>query len=203
MTHPGFGPPPLGPPSPYGGYPPLPSARRRAVPPILWAALVVILGLVIAVAVFAFTNIHNRVDSTDDVAVGDCVSVRNADNDEVSVRRASCGRDEVTYYVASTSDLSRSQCPGPAYDQVSLSGDGSLCLSPNLREGRCYEIGSRSAFVDRACTAIARGSNTIVQVARRTAGDITPDCPDGSRAVGFALPRPVGYCLAPPSGTPT
>ncbi|MBT0566385.1 hypothetical protein [Williamsia sp. CHRR-6] len=193
------------PPAPYGQFAPPPPPRRRGYKALAVIG-VVIVALVIGLIVAFVMITRDSVTSADDVQVGDCVRVTEksgADNN-VTVKTVDCADEKFSYYVASSSDSTFAYCSGGRYDKVTLGmGQGSLCLAPNMKEGRCYQFGDDSSFVDRPCGAAStEPGGTVAKVTKRVDGDTTPDCPEGSGGVGFALPRPIGYCLQSATGVP-
>ncbi|NED67016.1 hypothetical protein G3I15_39410, partial [Streptomyces sp. SID10244] len=73
-----------------------------------------------------------------------------------------------------------------------------------LVQGKCYQIplggmpsASLSDYKELACGATKAAGTEIVRVDQRSNGQ--PSCSSDQLSVYFALPKPLGYCLAEPT----
>ncbi len=196
------------PPYPYPYPPGAPGARRRSHPfraPLIALAVIVALGVGIAAAL-AVTN-HGLVNDADDVSAGDCVRVTSSGEGTVESREADCGDADFTFYVASRSTRSGARCATSDYSQIAFRDGGYMCLAPNWRAGRCYEVprssSPSSTYRERGCaTPPTDSAHPIVEITARRDGTTDPDCAESDSSVSFALPEPVGYCYALASDVP-
>ena len=168
---------------------------------IVLLLLVVIIGLVVFVT-------RDAVTDSDDVAVGDCVTISGSQaEDNISAAKADCGSEGAfTFYVAQK--ISGGSCPNDDYSRLYWLRDGEetgeqLCLVPNLTQGECYQIpvgglptASLSDYQQVECGAIKAAGTEILRVESRTQGQ--PTCASTQLGVYFALPNPLGYCLGEP-----
>ncbi|MGZ8178707.1 hypothetical protein ACXVUM_12340 [Williamsia sp. SKLECPSW1] len=187
------------------------AAPRRGRP--LSVAVGVIVVLLVAIAVVAVVGARGPVRTSADVAVGGCVVVADRGNGAFAVDAVGCAGDGVAFYV---SDRPRGDAPCPAGTgaasvatdvRVDLGDGGTVCLVPNLRQGRCYLLpvaddgsGIRRAarYERKGCSTVAGASDSpIYAVTRRSDGVSGIDCPAGQLSWGTADPRPIALCLTP------
>ncbi|MEP9392891.1 hypothetical protein ABLE92_11240 [Gordonia sp. VNQ95] len=140
----------------------------------------------------------DTVDSADDVNVGECVSVADSSDGKVEATKTDCDTtDAFAFYVASTT-ATTSQCPGQESRLTFEEGDQQLCLTPNMAQGKCYEVpsggaGSLTDFKAVDCGATTADGTAVVEVVTRSNGTVT--CDASLTALEFTEPQPLGYCL--------
>ncbi len=206
--YPGGGPPPAYPSYPGQPYPsaPGPSAPAAKKSRRLWWVLGVVALLIIAIVVLIGFIARDTVTDYNDVAVGDCVSVSGQSGDQtLHARKTDCSStSKMTFYVALK--MTAGSCPSQNYSRLYWTEGGAatgeqLCLVPNLIEGKCYQIPNSivptSSLVDFRqieCGLSGAPGTEVIRIEARTAG--RPSCQADQLAVYFALPKPIGYCLA-------
>ena len=207
----------FGQPGGYPGYPQYPGqpvAPKKRKLTWLWVGLGLLVVVVIGLGALLAIASKGSVGDSDDVAVGDCISVSGRSSDDtLRAKKADCSSEEFTFLVAQK--IQTSQCPGEEYSRLwfvsgrnqDRSRGEQLCLTPNFTEGKCYQVpngesvtANLSDFKSVSCGSMASStSNSVLKVESRTTTQ--PSCPEPQVAAYFALPSPVGYCLSQSSGT--
>ncbi|ROZ89393.1 hypothetical protein EEB19_18255 [Gordonia sp. OPL2] len=168
--------------------------------------IVVVLIVLVGVGVFLT---RDSVTDSDDVAVGDCVTVSGTQSDDnISAKKADCtSQSTFTFFVAQKA--SGATCPSDDYSRLYWMRGGEetgeqLCLVPNLVQGECYQIptgglptASLSDYKKVSCGATKAAGTEVLRVEQRT--PTPPSCSSGQLEVFFQLPKPIGYCLSDPS----
>lgn len=133
--------------------------------------------------------------------VGDCVSASPVDVDKPdgdwNVSSQGCGDATATHRVASELRNAEDACPAEGIYEPVKSGGDSLCLMPNLAEGKCYTSSDDGAFKQEACT-----TESPVKIVKKVDG--LPEegtvCPEGSSELRFSEPASV-YCMGVHEGS--
>ncbi|KJK47870.1 hypothetical protein UK23_18795 [Lentzea aerocolonigenes] len=168
-----------------------PPAKNKWLKPVIVAVLAIVL---VGAGAWAVTALNGT-------AVGDCVSASPKDVDKPdgdwNVSSKSCGDAAATHKVAKVLKNADEPCPEEGiYEPVKDGGD-SLCLMPNLAEGKCYTSGDDGAFKAEACT-----TESPVKIVKKVDG--LPEegtvCPEGSSELRFSEPASV-YCMGVHEGS--
>ncbi|HEX8864844.1 MAG TPA: hypothetical protein VF821_04235, partial [Lentzea sp.] len=113
--------------------------------------------------------------------VGDCVSASPKDVDKPdgdwNISSKGCGDAAATHKVAKVLKNSDEPCPDEGIYEPVKSGRDSMCLMPNLAEGKCYTSGDDGAFKAEACT-----TESPVKIVKKVDGlpEEGTTCPEGS-----------------------
>ncbi|WP_143690413.1 LppU/SCO3897 family protein [Williamsia sterculiae] len=154
-------------------------------------ALLVIAG--VATAVVLVLQVSRP--TIDKVQANDCVSVKG-DNSNADVTKVDCQGD-FSFTIAEKVGKN-DPCPGEQYNRITAQGsDAKLCVVPNFRQGRCYQVpgDSNTRLVDFReihCGDALAPNTRQVEVFTRTPTDSTADCVDG---VSYDRPTAVSYCF--------
>jgi hypothetical protein len=158
-------------------------------------AAVLAVVLLVAVVVVGVQVQSREVTGIDDATVGTCVSVRGS-GDEVSPRKIDCSAQSVNFYIAQTVG-ENARCSDDNALSLTDRGEGTICLTPNLRQGKCYKLpgtgGSIVDLVESDCATPSSGSGPLIQVVQRLESAAADVCTAGE-ALSFRLPTPVTYC---------
>ncbi|MGZ8178708.1 LppU/SCO3897 family protein [Williamsia sp. SKLECPSW1] len=188
------GPPPsfpVGPP-PWGEEPP----RKRRW--IKWVAVASVLSLVlIAAVVVAAVYLDSReINDIDDATVGSCITVSGT-SDAATPHKANCSADDFSFYVGQKVGPT-AQCADDYALHLTQRGKGRLCLTPNMRQGKCYTLpgqsGSVTDFDEVDCSATEFAmSKTVIKVQQRVESAAPGVCSTGEQ-LSYQRPKPVSYC---------
>lgn len=183
---------PGGSPPPWGDQPP----RRR--PWVKWVVVASVLTLVLiaAVAVAGIVVQSREINDIDDTATGECITVSGT-SDAATPHRANCSSTDFSFYVGQKVG-ENAQCADDYALHLTQRGKGRLCLTPNLREGKCYslpgESGSVTDFAEVDCSATGLAvSKTVIKVQRRVESSAPDVCSTGEQ-LSYRRPQPVSYC---------
>lgn len=165
---------------------------------VVVAAIVVLAVLGVAALLFGWKDGKsvNRAD------IGMCITVSGNAPDDVRSHKTDCDNQALNYYVTDKVP-SEADCKvaNPFYATMSDSRSHKvLCLTPNMRVGKCYQDGAQVALRQVPCATPSNGAAPVLQVTQRVAATTVPDCgdPDTQQARVFAdAPGgPIGYCMS-------
>ena len=139
--------------------------------------------------------------SLNSTGAGDCVSASPKDADqpdgEWNLSSEGCNDAAATHRVAVVLKSAEDQCPAEGLYEPVKSGDETLCLMPNLIEGKCYNSGDDGVFKQEACTP-----ESPVKIVKKVDG--LPEegtvCPETAGEWRFSEPASV-YCMGVPEGS--
>ncbi|KAA0020018.1 LppU/SCO3897 family protein [Antrihabitans cavernicola] len=154
---------------PQQGFPPQgppPKKSRKKLWIALGIAAVVLIGIVAAIGALAVKG------AADEIAVGDCVFFKSlsATPADSSHEVRECSDPTATYEVATEAD-GTATCDSNdlTYSLVQKSDtskvEKTLCMVPNLREGKCYTHGDDGRFVESECSG-----KDVAQIVKRVDG---------------------------------
>lgn len=131
-----------------------------------------------------------KVNTLEDVAVGDCIEFVDRPPAEVEVATIECAQPAAVYEVAATLPSPTAECATDRYDRYYQTGhdEFTLCLMLNATEGECFDgllVGAGPSGPVRAdcATAGARVTRVLPGTADENA------CPAGT-ALPMAYPEP-------------
>ncbi|MEH3130947.1 MAG: hypothetical protein PGN27_13420 [Mycolicibacterium neoaurum] len=185
---------------PYGEFdglpedlPPRPSRPSgKGTVPIVVGVVLLVLG---AAHVFSALVSSGRVQSTGNVAVGQCITAQAYDQGRMNSEPVDCRRSDATMELVSKGD-STATCPdglrrSPIYPALT-NEVRTHCFMLNLRENQCYAIGG--TVTPTNCTE----PGASIRVARRIDGaSEAVGCPADARVVSYTDPARV-YCFVAP-----
>ncbi|MVU79186.1 hypothetical protein GPX89_18290 [Nocardia sp. ET3-3] len=165
-----------------------------------------VLALVaVAVAVLAFSGCSMLKDAgksdTAKSKVGDCINVIEGSADNSKTQPIDCSSEKAVYKVAAVFDA-KSSCKD---EQTSYEEKGSdsktvafLCLSPNFKQGSCYNESQTTGYKFVDCAA----PEASFKVIKRIDGQADEFQCDTATSVGFRIiPDPkTTFCLGNPKG---
>ncbi|WP_439662980.1 LppU/SCO3897 family protein [Lentzea sp. HUAS TT2] len=133
--------------------------------------------------------------------VGDCVSASPKDVDKPdgdwNISSKGCGDSAATHRVAAMLKNAEDPCPAEGIYEPVKSGSETMCLMPNLAEGKCYTSSDDGAFKQENCT-----TESPVKIVKKVDG--LPEegtvCPEGSSELRFSEPASV-YCMGVHEGS--
>lgn len=162
-----------------------------------------VLALVaLAVAALAVTGCSMIKDaSKSDTAkakAGDCINVIEGSMVDSKTEPIDCSSEKAVYKIASVFDT-KTECKDEqtSYEETLNGGTTAfLCLSPNFKEGACYNESPTTGYKFVACTA----PEASFKVNRRIEGQADEFLCAGSEDIGFrTLPEPkTTFCLGKP-----
>ncbi|MEV6240573.1 hypothetical protein [Lentzea sp. NPDC051838] len=167
------------------------SKQNKWLKPVIIAVLAIVL---VGGGAWAVTALNST-------SVGSCVSASPKDVDKPdgdwNVSSKSCGDAAATHKVAKVLKNAEDPCPDEGIYEPVKSGGDSLCLMPNLAEGKCYTSGDDGAFKAEACT-----TESPVKIVKRVDGlpEEGTTCPEGSSELRFSEPASV-YCMGVHEGS--
>lgn len=173
--------------------PPRPSRPSgKGTVPIVVGVVLLVLG---AAHVFSTLVSSGRVQSTGNVAVGQCITAQAYDQGRMNSEPVDCRRSDATMELVSKGD-STATCPdglrrSPIYPALT-NEVRTHCFMLNLRENHCYAIGG--TVTPTNCTE----PGASIRVARRIDGaSEAVGCPADARVVSYTDPARV-YCFVAP-----
>ncbi|GAA2054120.1 LppU/SCO3897 family protein [Williamsia deligens] len=183
---------PGGPP-PWGA--PVPPRKRSWLKWVVVASVISVV-LLIAVVIAGIVVQSHEINDIDDATTGSCITVSGTSS-EATPHRADCGSDDFSFYIGQKVD-ENAQCADEFALHLTQRGKGRLCLTPNLREGKCYSLpgqsGSVTDFAEVDCSATDLAfSKTVIKVAQRVESSASDVCTAGEQ-LSYRRPNPVTYC---------
>lgn len=180
--------------NPYGE-PPQKKSRKKLYL-IIGGVVAVLLIAIVVVAVIAGKG---TISSIDDAKAGDCITVSGSSSD-ATAKTAKCEDETFNFIVAEKLADGNSKCENDNYSELTQKDKGRLCLVPNFRVDKCYQVpgvagGALTDFKEVECGAAAEGSSQVGKVVKR-ADSVDPECDETSGSVTFDKPKPLGYCIA-------
>ncbi|WP_245663219.1 LppU/SCO3897 family protein [Nocardia inohanensis] len=165
-----------------------------------------VLALVaVAVAALAVTGCSMIKDaSKSDTAkakVGDCINVIEGSAVDSKTEPIACSSEKAVYQVAQVNDK-KVDCKEEqtSYEETLNGGTTAfLCLTPNFKEGACYNESATTGYKFVACTA----PEASFKVTKRIDGQADEFlCDSAGGAIGFrVVPDPkMTFCLGNPKG---
>ncbi|MBD0863886.1 pyridine nucleotide-disulfide oxidoreductase [Gordonia sp. zg691] len=138
----------------------------------------------------------NNVSEPSDVAVGECVEVREADGSStVEATRTDCDTDEMTFVAT---QIATGECGD--YENYLTFPDTKdrLCLMPNYADGQCYQIpqssgGSLVDFTNIECEGTPVTGAGIYRV--ESSGDGSIECAADQVKATYDKPEARAFCL--------
>ncbi|AYF73367.1 hypothetical protein D7D52_05260 [Nocardia yunnanensis] len=164
-----------------------------------------VLALVaLAVAVLAVSGCSMFKDAsksgTAKSKVGDCINVIDGSATDSKTSPVACTDEKAVYKVAAVYDQKTScQDEQTSYEETLNGGTTAfLCLTPNFKEGACYNESQTTGYKFVACTA----PEASFKVLKRIDGQADEFACDAATAVGFRIvPNPkTTFCLGNPKG---
>ncbi|MEV6772921.1 hypothetical protein AB0N05_30225 [Nocardia sp. NPDC051030] len=162
-----------------------------------------VLALVaVAIAAFAVTGCSMLKDaSKSDTAkakVGDCINVLEGSATDSKTEPVACSSEKAVYKVAQIFDK-KTECKEEqtSYEEALNGGTTAfLCLTPNFKEGACYNESKTTGYKYVQCTA----PEASFKVTKRIDGQADEFLCDTSSAIGFRIvPDPkTTFCLGNP-----
>ncbi|MFC9993404.1 hypothetical protein [Nocardia sp. NPDC127526] len=165
-------------------------------------ARLVIALVAMAVAALAVTGCSMIEDaSKSDTAkakVGDCINVIEGSTVDSKTEPVDCANEKAVYQVVSVYDT-KTDCKEEqtSYEETLNGGTTAfLCLTPNFKEGACYNESSSTGYKFVDCTA----PEASFKVAKRIDGQADEFLCDATTAIGFrVVPEPkTTFCLSSP-----
>lgn len=173
--------------------PPVPSRPSgKGTVPIVVGVVLLVLG---AAHVFSALVSSGRVQSTGNVAVGQCITAEAYDQGRMNSEPVDCRRSDATMELVSKGD-GTATCPdglrrSPIYPALT-NEVRTHCFMLNLRENQCYAVSGTVAPTN--CTEPAAS----IRVVRRVDGaSEAVGCPADARVVSYTDPARV-YCFVAP-----
>ncbi len=166
-----------------------------------WVVVASVIAVVlVAAVVVAGLFVHSReINDIDDTATGECITVSGT-SDAATPHRANCSSTDFSFYVGQKVG-ENAQCADDYALHLTQRGKGRLCLTPNLREGKCYslpgESGSVTDFAEVDCSATGLAvSKTVIKVQQRVESSAPDVCSTGEQ---LSYRRPQRSATAPTS----
>ncbi|MET9488440.1 hypothetical protein [Nocardia sp. NPDC006630] len=160
--------------------------------------------MALAVAALAVTGCSMIKDaSKSDTAkskVGDCINVISGSMVDSKTEPVDCSSDKAVYKVAQVYDK-KTDCKDEqtSYEETQNGGTTAfLCLTPNFKEGACYNESSTTGYKAVDCTA----PEASFKVTKRIDGQADEFQCDASTSIGFRTvsdPKTT-FCLGNPKG---
>ena len=154
------------------------------------------IAVVLALVLLGGFVVNQLGDVAKTAKAGDCARISGA-LDNPRYQALDCGSEQATVKIAKILPFNEQSCPSGGMDYSTYTGDSTLCLMPNLAEGKCYTSGDDGAFKQENCT-----TESPVKIVKKVDG--LPEegtvCPEGSSELRFAEPASV-YCMGVHEGS--
>ncbi|MGW8812497.1 pyridine nucleotide-disulfide oxidoreductase [Gordonia terrae] len=168
-----------------------PAGRVRVLAAIAGCA-----ALFAVAACSSVERVTNNVSEPSDVAIGECVEVREADGSStVEATKTDCDGDGMTFVAT---QVIPGEC-GEFENYLTFpETSDKLCLMPNFADGQCYQIpqsagGSLVDFAKIDCAGTAESGSAIYRV--DASGDGSLECTDEQLKATYEVPEPRAFCM--------
>lgn len=140
----------------------------------------------------------DSVKAANDVSVGECITVTDSSDGKVEAKKVACDTTDSFAFFAAATVSGSGQCAGSQSTLTFENGGDKLCLTPNLAQGKCYQLptggtGSLTDYKQVDCGTTAPTGAAVVEVVTRANGNVT--CASGLETYDFTQPQSIVYCL--------